>query len=275
MRLSALNPLIDVRAHPAKATADSLPALLDGYDLVLDCTDNFEARYLLNDAAILSGKPLVQASLYRFEGQLLTFAPHHRGGCLRCLWPEPPAAGLIGDCTETGVLGSVPLMFGTLQASQAIKYLLGTGVDGTDHLFTFDLLSMTSHTLARQRRPDCALCGDHPVIRELMAPAGDDVFLLSPVPASDDLLTCYRWIDVREAHEREARPLPGADHYPFSQFDIPLFPYPPDTALLVICATGQRSGTVVRKLRQAGYRETYSLRGGLRGWTSSPVSRAG
>jgi adenylyltransferase/sulfurtransferase len=170
-RLSALNPFIDVRVHATKADADTLPALFAEYDIVLDCTDNFATKYLLTDAAVLYGKPVVQASIHRFEGQLLTIDPQSPGGCLRCLWPAPPPEGLIGNCAEVGVLGVTPGLFGTLQASEALKIILGLPGVLDRHLLIMDALR--PEALARFRIVDLREAhelAEHPLPQAQHAP---------------------------------------------------------------------------------------------------------
>jgi adenylyltransferase/sulfurtransferase len=271
-RLKALNPFITVTAMTEKATAKNIPELFVYYDLVLDCTDNFKTKYLLNDAAFLYGKPVIQASLYRFEGQLLTIDPKNNAGCLRCLWPEPPQVGLVGDCAEIGVIGSVPALFGTLQANQAIKHILGLGANARD-LFTFDILSLTSRRIVRHRRNDCALCGNKPSITKIIS----DVFEVSARASEtrDALLNNYHWIDVREKHERDTMPLPEADHHPLSSFSTNQFAYALDKPLLIICAKGHRSANVTKKLRAAGWKNAFSLSGGIGQLPPAAIARAG
>jgi molybdopterin/thiamine biosynthesis adenylyltransferase/molybdopterin synthase catalytic subunit/rhodanese-related sulfurtransferase len=288
-RLRALNPLIEVETHAEKVTAENVEALFARYDLVLDCTDNFTAKYLLNDAAILFGKPVVQASIYRFEGQLLTIDGASTSGCLRCLFPEPPPAGAIGDCAETGVLGAVPALFGTLQASEAIKRILG--LETLDDLLMFDLLSLESRKIARMRDENCALCGAHPFIRHPgesrdLPPiipedpgvrrdddmGGDDIdFIVQPDETGETLRGRFTFIDVREDWELEMHPVPDALHMPTSAFDLSLLTKSVDEPLLLICAKGVRSRAAAEYLRRAGWARAYNLVGGV---DSLPMKKA-
>ncbi len=257
-RLKALNPLIDVHVHAEKVTAGNVGILFGQYDIVLDCTDNFTAKYLLNDAAVLYGKPVVQASIYRFEGQILTIDPANGAGCLRCLFPEPPAPGTIGDCATAGVLGTVPMLFGALQANESIKYILG--LEPATCLTTFDLLSMESQNLHRRRREDCPVCGLNPTRLE---PEKDLELFIEAADAQDDLRHRFLFIDVREGWEIETAPLPDSMHMPTSAFDISTLNAPKDRPLLVICAHGVRSRAAARALRESGWRNAYSLAGGI------------
>jgi len=274
VRLHALNPFVKIELHAVRATAENVQSLFASYDLVLDCTDNFTTKYLLNDAAILFSKPVIHASLHRFEGQMLMVDPSGEG-CLRCFWPEPPAAGLVGDCAEIGVLGSIPAIFGALQAHQAIQHFLGLNKAAAETLFLFDVRSLTSRHIKRHRRDDCPLCGDKPSITQVSD------FALSPYEITvqsddtrDNLLRRYQWVDVREEEERYALPLPEAEHLPFSGLEDAPFSWPLDAPLLIICARGQRSRIAAQKLRAKGYM-AYSLKDGIGQLPSSSMKRAG
>lgn len=261
-RLKALNPFIAVEIH-GRADAAALPGLFERYDLVLDCTDNFATKYLLADAAILFGKPLIQASIHRFEGQMLTIDPQSDGGCLRCLWPEPPPEGAIGNCAEVGVLGVVPGLFGTLQASEALKRILGLPGTLERHLLILDALSLDTRRIARERDTDCPLCGTSPSIRALREPeAACATFELDPARLTDDALARYRLVDLREPEERVEAPLPGALQVPFSGFDSARPPFDRGAPILLVCARGRRSRIAAEQLRGRGWTEVYSVMGG-------------
>lgn len=257
-RLKALNPLINVNAHQAKCTAENAEQLFSQYDLVLDCTDNFTAKYLLNDAAILFAKPVIQASLYQFEGQLLTIDGHSDAGCLRCLFPQAPEPDLIGDCASAGVLGTVPMMFGTLQANEAIKYVLG--IKTSHDLVTFDLISLHTQNFKRSRRAGCALCGTRPTVVSLepdleLTPSKNDT--------EENLRARFAFVDVRELWETQVDPIGDAHHLPTSRFNPNDLEVSKEKPLLVICAHGIRSLDAARYLRVAGWKNAYSLRGGM------------
>lgn len=262
-RLRALNPFIDVRVHEGRAEVATLPALFAEYDIILDCTDNFRTKYLLADAAILFGKPVVQASIHRFEGQMLTIAPGSEGGCLRCLWPEPPPEGLVGNCAEVGVLGVVPGLFGTLQAAEVLKRLLGLPGTLDRHLLILDAMTLEARRIARARDESCPLCGDAPTIRALQASKEDRAeFEIDPAELSDEALARFRIVDLREPDERAAAPLPDALLAPFSAFDPLQPPFDATRPVLLVCAGGRRSRIAAEKLKAQGWAEVYSAIGG-------------
>src|SRR5579883_499504 len=262
-RLRELNPFVHVQIHDGRADAAALPALFAEYDIVLDCTDNFRTKYLLADAAILFGKPVVQASIHRFEGQMLTIAPGSDGGCLRCLWPEPPPEGMIGNCAEVGVLGVVPSLFGTLQAAEVLKRLLGLPGTLEGHLLILDTLTLETRRIARARDESCPLCGDAPTIRVLQTANPDRAeFELDPAELTDDALARFRVVDLREPEERTAAPLPDALQAPFSGFDAAHPPFDASRPVLLVCAGGRRSKIAAKKLKAQGWAEVYSAVGG-------------
>jgi adenylyltransferase/sulfurtransferase len=262
-RLRALNPFIQINVITKRIEANNALAIVCNYDFILDCTDNFATKYLLNDAAYLQEKTLVQASLYRFEGQILTIDPNSDGGCLRCLWPEPPTEGLIGDCAEVGVMGTLPAMFGAWQAHEAIKHIVRLPTL-TSSLLSFDSLTMTSTKLERHKRHDCILCGTHPTIHTLTTkPSRTLEYIPDASISRDDLLQQFRWVDVREREEIEIAPLPEAIHLPFRSFDPDECPYDKQTPLLIICAHGMRSRSAAETLRQRGWTHAVSLTGGI------------
>ena len=265
-RLKALNPFIDVKIHGAKADATTLPDLFGQYDIVLDCTDNFATKYLLTDAAVLYGVPLVQASIHRFEGQLLTIDPKSDGGCLRCLWPAPPPEGLVGNCAEVGVLGVTPGLFGTLQAGEALKIILGLPGVLDHHLLIMDALSLETRKIARRKDADCPLCGMHPTIRELQRPESAP-YALDAGDLTPEALTRFRIVDLREAEERSEYPLPRAVHAPFTQFDATKPGFDGSKPVLLVCAQGRRSQAAAQQLRAQGWNDVFSLIGGAKALT--------
>src|SRR5690606_19247542 len=164
-RLAALNPDIQIVAHDVELEAANVLEIFSGYDIVLDGTDRFTTRYLSNDACVILRKPLVSAAIHRFEGQAMTYVPD-RGPCYRCLFPEPPVDGLVPNCAEAGVLGVLPGVMGTLQATEAIKLIVGVGEPLLGRLLTYNALDMRFGEFRFSRRSDCAVCGDHPTIHE-------------------------------------------------------------------------------------------------------------
>jgi molybdopterin/thiamine biosynthesis adenylyltransferase len=165
--LSALNPDVTVKTHPEHLSADNIMRYLPDYDIILDGSDNFSTRFLVNDACFFAKKTLISGSIFRFEGQLTTIKPHEGYPCYRCLYPEPPPAGLVPNCQEAGVLGVLAGTIGVLQASEAIKEILGIGETLADRLLLYDALEMKFRKLARPKDPACRLCGPQPTIKDL------------------------------------------------------------------------------------------------------------
>jgi len=167
--LSALNPDITLKLYPEHVNVSNILSLIEGYDIILDGSDNFSTRFLVNDACFFAKKTLISGSIFRFEGQLATIKPHEGFPCYRCLYPEPPPAGLVPNCQEAGVLGVLAGTIGVLQANETIKEILGLGETLAKHLLLYDALDMTFRKVGRPKAPDCPLCGPHPTITELMA----------------------------------------------------------------------------------------------------------
>jgi adenylyltransferase/sulfurtransferase len=260
-RLRGLNPFIEIRIHPDKVAAAALPPLFADYDIVLDCTDNFATKYLLSDAAILLGKPVIQASIHRFEGQLLSIDPASAGGCLRCVWPAPPVDGMVGNCAEIGVLGVVPGLFGAMQAAEALKTILGLPGRLDAHLLIMDALTFESRRIARRCDEDCPVCGAHPTIRSLRGPQ-DAAYELRPDALSPTALANFRVVDLREDEERRAAPLANVESAPFSRFDACAPPFDATKPVLLVCARGGRSNQAAEQLRAQGWSDVFSLVGG-------------
>jgi adenylyltransferase/sulfurtransferase len=165
--LSALNPEINLQLYPEHVSKENIMPLLEQYDIILDGSDNFSTRFLINDACFFAKKTLISGSIFRFEGQLATIKPHEGFPCYRCLYPEPPPAGLVPNCQEAGVLGVLAGTIGVLQANEAIKEILGLGETLADRLLLYDALDMSFRKVGRPKAPDCPLCGPHPTIKEL------------------------------------------------------------------------------------------------------------
>jgi molybdopterin-synthase adenylyltransferase len=167
--LSALNPDITLKLYPEHVSVSNILSLIEAYDIILDGSDNFSTRFLVNDACFFAKKTLISGSIFRFEGQLATIKPHEGFPCYRCLYPEPPPAGLVPNCQEAGVLGVLAGTIGVLQANEAIKEILGLGETLAKHLLLYDALDMTFRKVGRPKAPNCPLCGSHPTITELVA----------------------------------------------------------------------------------------------------------
>jgi adenylyltransferase/sulfurtransferase len=265
-RVRALNPEVRVEAHALRLDAGNAARLVQGYDLVLDCTDNFSTKFLLNDIALQTGKPVLFASVYQYEGQLQLVAGDAGSPCLRCVWPEATRDGLVGNCAEAGVLGPVPGVFGSLQALEALKHLLGLPGLAANEMLIFDLVTLSTQRLRARRAADCVA----------HARAG------SPVTASADTENLeasfgslaeaaargFTLVDVRDPQERIAEPMPGSLHLPMGKLLTQAAELQLDGRYLLVCATGRRSGAAADLLRSQGFRECRSLRGGLQGLKS-------
>ncbi|MCL4695375.1 MAG: HesA/MoeB/ThiF family protein, partial [Candidatus Hydrogenedentes bacterium] len=265
-RLREQNPFIDIQLHTEGLTPENVVETLAPYDLVLDCTDNFATKFLLNDAAVLTGKPIIFASIYQYDGQLLFVRPGSGGPCLRCLWPEVPEAGCVGSCAEVGVLGAVPGIFGAMQAVEAMKYILGMPDQLGNEMVIFNCLTYSSQRVKMPRHPACPVCGSAPrilsIVRDEYLPPEDITVDVSGM--DEDRLRAYRIIDIREAEEVAAQPLEGVDHdrIAMSAWDTENPPIRGDEPCLLCCSRGMRSLTLAEKLRKLGYRRVYSVQNG-------------
>ncbi len=275
-RLAALNPEIRVVAHALELKAANVRAVFTDYDLVLDGTDRLATRYLINDACVLLRRPLVTAAIHRFEGQVMTYVPG-RGPCYRCLFPHAPD-GVVANCAQAGVLGVLPGVLGTLQATEAIKLVTGVGEPLTGRLLTYDALEMRFDEFRVARRADCAVCGDAPTITELRdaapppAAAASGVRRLSAA-ALDELLhspgTPPLLVDVREHYEFSAGHLPGVLHIPLGELEERLGEIPPGSAPIFVCRSGGRSLAACQMALAAGVASPGNLEGGLRAWAAA------
>jgi adenylyltransferase/sulfurtransferase len=260
-RLREANPAITIAVHAERATAGNLSDWLARYDVVVECSDNFATKFVVNDAAVSLGKPAVFASVYQYEGQLQVYLPREDWPCLRCLWPEAPRDGLVGNCAQAGVLGPVPATLGAMQAMQALKILLGLAVEPAPALHVFDLLGMHWRTLRSARNPGC----DHSP-RNLQVPMTDPATLELEFPTlSAARASGLTLIDIREAWERASDdPAEQIEwHLPLSAFMQGSAALPQDGRYLLVCAHGVRSLALTEHLREMGYGEVYSLTGGL------------
>ena len=258
---------------------------MDAYDIVVDGTDNFPTRYLVNDACVMSGTPNVYGSIFRFEGQAAVFAAPG-GPCYRCLHPEPPPAGLIPNCAEAGVLGVLPGIIGTIQATEAIKLITGIGEPLVGRLLLYDASRMTFRDITLSRDPECPVCGDAPSIRTLVAydQVCDPGALRSPVgSAPGDLVhmkdemtvdELHQWreagqphmlLDVREPFEHASTRIEGSVLIPMGSVMQQLDQLPKDRPIVVQCQSGGRSARVTAALRQKGY-DALNLAGGIQAW---------
>jgi molybdopterin/thiamine biosynthesis adenylyltransferase/rhodanese-related sulfurtransferase len=281
-RIKDINPNVNVETYETQFTSqNALDIIQDGsYDLVVDGTDNFPTRYLTNDACVLAGVPNVYGSIYRFEGQASVFATKD-GPCYRCLFREPPPPGLVPSCAEGGVLGVLPGLIGTIQATEAIKLLLGIGEPLIGRLLLVDALSMRIRTVNLKKDPTCPACGTHE-IRELIdyeefcgvpqaaaAEARDAIPEIAPRELEKKLASGadFDLIDVREPHEWEIANIEGARLIPLGQFTDALPTLDSAREIVVHCKSGARSGKAVRQLRAAGFKKVWNLAGGILRWS--------
>jgi len=278
-RLAAMNPAIEITTHETRLTSENALDIFKDYDIIVDGTDNFPTRYLVNDACVLLGKRNVYGSIFRFEGQVSIFgAPD--GPCYRCLYPEPPPPGLVPSCAEGGVLGVLPGIVGSLQAIETIKLILGAGDSLVGRLMLFDALGMKFRELKLKKNPDCPLCGTHPTIRKLIdyeefcgirgeeAPAAiTSVPEMTPrelkqrLDRGDDLFV----LDVREPHEYQICNING---YLLPLGDLPKRVHELDSSREIVahCRSGKRSADAAEFLRKAGFRKIWNLKGGILQW---------
>ncbi|MFI5335013.1 MAG: ThiF family adenylyltransferase [Chlamydiales bacterium] len=256
-RVKELNPYIHVTSHPFRLSSENAHSLFSQYDLVLDCTDNFRTKFLLNDAAYLFRKPLVRASIYQFEGQLQTYLPMRGDACLRCMWGAVPQEGCVGTCAQVGVLGPVPGLFGLLQAMEGIKYVLGMPTLGGGEILFFDLIHYNQQRIAFERKSSCLLCGNEPSIRHL---AQREVWEIECADLRREGVTL---IDIREEEETERDGYREGAHekMPMSRFDAAQLSETCEYVLF--CQRGARSARLVQKLRSEGRENVYSLIGGV------------
>jgi adenylyltransferase/sulfurtransferase len=270
-----MNPDLVVDLHEAAFGPGNARALVSAYDVVIDGTDNFPTRYLVNDACVMARTPNVYGSVFRFDGQASVFAIAD-GPCYRCLHPEPPPAGLIPSCAEAGVLGVLPGLIGLIQATEAIKLIAGIGEPLIGRLLLYDAARMRFREIALPRDPACPVCGDRPVITELVAydqvcePAsaartsGRDM-TASELKEWQASGRTFVLVDVREPREHAAGAIDGAVLIPLGQLPARAGELPPDQPIVAYCQGGGRSARAVALLRQLG-REAHNLAGGYVGW---------
>jgi adenylyltransferase/sulfurtransferase len=288
-RLKALNPDITIREHKDRFTVETAARLVAQYDVVLDCTDNFQTRYLANDALVMAGKPLVYGAIYRFEGQAAVFDARV-GPCYRCVFPEPPSAELVPNCEEAGVLGVLAGTIGMMQATEAIKLILGIGEPLVGRLLIYNALEASFTTLKLQKKPECAICGTSPTITELIVisvpTCAADSTSTRKVATSDD--TAYQnispnelrsmlsakvdfdLVDVRRPEEFEGGSIPGSILIPLSELEQRCTQeLQPGREVVVYCRSGVRSRQAATILASKEFQRVKNLTTGYMGWTSS------
>jgi len=278
-RLLDLNPHITVETYETVLTSANALEILKDYDIIIDGTDNFPTRYLLNDACVFLGKPLIYGSIFRFEGQVTVFEAKV-GPCYRCLFPEPPPPGSVPSCAEGGVFGVLPGVIGAIQATEAIKLIIGRGKPLIGRLLIYDALRMCFEEVELNKNPACPVCGENPTIRELIdyeafcgvSIQGHEVsteFDITPLDLKAMLERDGQRIvllDVREPQEWEICHLKGAILIPLQELPARLNQLDPTKEYVVYCKTGNRSAQAARIMQAAGLK-VYNLRGGINAWS--------
>jgi len=280
-RLQDINPHVEIETHETRVTSENAMRLFVNYDVIVDGTDNFPTRYLVNDACVLTGKPNVYGSIFRFEGQASVFWAE-RGPCYRCLYPEPPPPGLVPSCAEGGVLGVLPGIIGAIQANEAIKIILGAPDIMVNRLLLFDAWRMRFRELKLRKNPDCPVCGDNPTIKELIdyeefcgitqqpepKPTMEEITaieLKQRLDKGDDI----QIIDVREPHEYEIGQIPNSKLIPLGQVLNRMNEIDPDRETVVHCKMGGRSAKAIDALNRSGFTgKLVNLAGGITAWSN-------
>jgi sulfur-carrier protein adenylyltransferase/sulfurtransferase len=278
-----INPLVDVIVHNEALSNDNVMDIFAGYDLIVDGTDNFATRYMVNDAAVLLGKPYVWGSIYRFDGQASVFWAEH-GPCYRCLYPEPPPPGMVPSCAEGGVLGVLCASIGSIQVNEAIKLITGIGEPLVGRLMIYDALEMNYRSVKVRKDPECPLCGKNPTITELVedyeafcgaiSEDAADAIKDSTISATelktmldgDDVFL----VDVREPNEYEIVSIPGATLIPKGEFlsGAALERLPQDKKVVLHCKSGARSAECLAIVKNAGFSDAVHLGGGVLSWVN-------
>ncbi len=277
--VNEINPNVAVQLYETRLTSENAKEIFADYDVIVDGTDNFATRYLVNDACVLLGKPNVYGSIFRFDGQITVFDAKI-GPCYRCLYPTPPPPGLIPSCAEGGVLGVLPGIIGTLQALETIKILLGKGDTLIGRLVLFDALSFSFRELKLQKNPECPICGEHPTIHDLVdyeefcgVPSadldedGDSEISVEELKERLDRGDDIELVDVREPHEYEIVNI-GARLIPLRELPERTQELSPTKEIVVHCKTGERSGRAVKFLKGVGFKHVKNLVGGVQAWAT-------
>jgi molybdopterin/thiamine biosynthesis adenylyltransferase/rhodanese-related sulfurtransferase len=277
-----INPFVELVGHETALSSDNAMEIFSGYDIVVDGTDNFPTRYLVNDACVLLNKPNVYGSIFRFEGQATVFA-YEGGPCYRCLYPEPPPPGLVPSCAEGGVLGILPGVIGLIQATETVKLILGIGQSLVGRLMLYDALNMKFRELKLRRNPECPVCGDHRTVTKLIdyvqfcgVPHQEGP--VEPVAASGDIEPTevktkldrgdkFTLIDVRELHEFQICRIPGSTLIPLGELPKRVGELDQNAEIVAHCKSGARSAKAVDFLKQAGFKSVRNMKGGILAWS--------
>ena len=279
-RIGAINPDVEVTTVNAKLSRDNILGLIEGYDVVIDGTDNFPTRYLVNDACIFKKKPNIYGSIFRFDGQATVFAPF-TGPCYRCLYPEPPPPGMVPSCAEGGVLGVLPGIIGVIQATEAIKLIIGQGEPLIGRLLLYNALKMEFREVKLRRNPQCPVCGDHPTITQLVdydefcglgrsaEAAAESHSEYDLGPGEVKALAGRKGVvllDVREPHEQQIVNIEGSLLIPLSELHLRTNELDTADTIITYCHHGQRSLQAIKTLEHFGFKKLKHLRGGIDAW---------
>jgi adenylyltransferase/sulfurtransferase len=281
-RLREVNPHIELIGHETRLDSGNALELFEPYDVVVDGTDNFATRYLVNDACVLAGKPNVYGSIFRFEGQVSVFWGAH-GPCYRCIFPEPPPPGLVPSCAEGGVLGVLPGIVGALQAAEVVKLIIGQGDSMLGRLLLFDALRMGFRELKLKKDPSCPVCSANPTQTTLIdyeefcgVPGAEDEPAEDPEGLNIDVQTLKRWldngrpvtvVDVRTPQEWEIARIEGARHIPLQDLPERYHELDPNDPVVLQCHHGPRSTQATHFLRNQGFEKAWNLAGGIHAWS--------
>jgi len=291
-KMQALNPNVEIVKHEVALSSENAMEILQDYDLVVDGTDNFPTRYLVNDACVLLGKPNVYGSIFRFEGQATVFA-YQGGPCYRCLYPEPPPPGLVPSCAEGGVLGILPGTIGLIQATETVKLILGIGEPLVGRLLLYDALGMRFRELKLRKNPECPICGDRRTITKLIdyhqfcgvpqhvpqeAPKQESKVTEGEIEVTEvkeklDRGDKFVLIDVREPHEHQICNIPAAKLIPLGEVGKRLGELDPEADIVIHCKSGMRSARACGILKAAGFKHVRNMKGGILAW-SDQVDRS-
>ena len=278
-----INPFLEIEKFEVPLTSENALDIIKGYDIVVDGTDNFPTRYLVNDACVLLNKPNCYGSIFRFEGQATVF--HHDGGpCYRCLYPEPPPPGLVPSCAEGGVLGILPGIIGVIQATETVKIILGKGDSLSGRLLLYDSLGMKFRELKLRRNPECPVCGDHPTVTKLIdyqqfcgipqaaaaeaaekgkLPEITPLELKKKLDAGEDIFV----LDVREPHEYDIARIEGTKLIPLGQLSRRVGELDSTADIVIHCKSGMRSAKAQKTLKEMGFSRVTNLAGGILRWS--------
>jgi adenylyltransferase/sulfurtransferase len=275
--LQDLNPFVEINTFNERLTSSNIERIAEDYQIIIDGSDNFSTRYLLNDYCVFKKKPYIYGSIFRFEGQISVFDAQN-GPCYRCIFPTPPPPGIVPTCGEGGVFGILPGTVGTLQATEVIKLILGLSEDQFGKLYLYDAIDLSVQTIQLKKNPNCKICGNNPEINTLedteffcnlhgmenpISPEWE--WSVNQLKKLIDNGEVFRLIDVRDPIEREVVFIPESENIPFEQIDNEII-QSDDSPVIFYCRNGTRSGRAVMKLRNAGFQNIFNLAGGTNAW---------